>query len=386
MKTEFKRDPQHTWLILSGGDLAPEEGYRLKMLSGNRIPGLLSCRLSRIDQRTRLYYDISGRHTLRDVMETEDIRYPLLTRLFGALAGICGTLEEYLLPPEDLLLLPERIYFDPGDGGIRFIVYPGRNTSVQEQLQQLSGALLPHLDQQDKTAVVMGYSLYQRCMSEELPLDILRDLLSRNGRKEEAPVPVTREELERAVLLDSFFDEEEEDGSFLGSMGGKVRKWLFRKQAAKQDPASGPPAPHAAMPSAPPAAAYLRPEDGAGPADTSGNTMLLDLSAAAGKTDQKAVLRIPDVEGNSRDVVLEKESCVIGKTGAGADIELPSGAVSRRHARLQRAGGAWLIRDLNSRNGTYCNGEVLLPEQDVLLSDGDRLLFADVSCVFRKNG
>lgn len=62
---------------------------------------------------------------------------------------------------------------------------------------------------------------------------------------------------------------------------------------------------------------------------------------------------------------------VIGR-GAGADLRLNDEGVSRFHCRLRHQGSAIVIEDLGSRNGTYCNGERIVPGMRALV-EGDRL-------------
>jgi pSer/pThr/pTyr-binding forkhead associated (FHA) protein/V8-like Glu-specific endopeptidase len=64
--------------------------------------------------------------------------------------------------------------------------------------------------------------------------------------------------------------------------------------------------------------------------------------------------------------------------GRDADVDLrlspeEDRAVSARHATLTFVDGRWRVRDLNSRNGTFVNGQRL--EGEVELSDGDRIAF-----------
>jgi len=47
--------------------------------------------------------------------------------------------------------------------------------------------------------------------------------------------------------------------------------------------------------------------------------------------------------------------------------------VSRRHCLLRRRGTQLVASDIGSTNGTYLNGERLNPQEDYVLSHGDRL-------------
>src|SRR6185437_8314038 len=56
--------------------------------------------------------------------------------------------------------------------------------------------------------------------------------------------------------------------------------------------------------------------------------------------------------------------------------------VSRRHARITRAGGGFEIEDLNSANQTTVNNEQLIPGRHYPLRKGDVVEFGKVKCTF----
>lgn len=57
------------------------------------------------------------------------------------------------------------------------------------------------------------------------------------------------------------------------------------------------------------------------------------------------------------------------------DIHDPDAKVSRRHARIIRSNGGYVIEDLGSTNGTYVNrGRRLLPGNSQSLNDGDEVI------------
>lgn len=63
-----------------------------------------------------------------------------------------------------------------------------------------------------------------------------------------------------------------------------------------------------------------------------------------------------------------QSNTVLGR-GQFADLVIADLAVSRRHAQIEQEGASWLLRDLESANGTRHNGKVLLAP--VRLDDGD---------------
>ncbi|MCJ7594661.1 MAG: FHA domain-containing protein [Desulfobacterales bacterium] len=52
------------------------------------------------------------------------------------------------------------------------------------------------------------------------------------------------------------------------------------------------------------------------------------------------------------------------------DIRVADKTVSRKHLRIVRKGGQYFIADLESRNGTYCDGKYLIPNIEVEVRQG----------------
>jgi pSer/pThr/pTyr-binding forkhead associated (FHA) protein len=57
--------------------------------------------------------------------------------------------------------------------------------------------------------------------------------------------------------------------------------------------------------------------------------------------------------------------------------------VSRVHAAIYRAKHTLSLADLGSSNGTYLNGERLLPQQSRVLRDGDEVRFSELAVHIR---
>lgn len=63
-----------------------------------------------------------------------------------------------------------------------------------------------------------------------------------------------------------------------------------------------------------------------------------------------------------------------------AEILMDEHLVSRGHARIEPRGGAYVVKDLGSTNGTRVNGDLVQERQ---LKDGDEVRFARARCIFR---
>ena len=91
------------------------------------------------------------------------------------------------------------------------------------------------------------------------------------------------------------------------------------------------------------------------------------------------------IESTQEPLMLDsKEKYVVGRvdtqSGNYPDIDLtPFGGldegVSRVHAVFHRSNDTLTIIDMNSSNGTYLNGQRMVPDQPRVLQDGDELRF-----------
>jgi len=144
-------------------------------------------------------------------------------------------------------------------------------------------------------------------------------------------------------------------------------------------PAPPPPKPVSPGPLAPPPVADVPAQDG---------TVILSPAALApppapaaqGKTVVLSLAKLVaiDTDLGATDFPLEPLSFV-GRTPDN-QVRLNKPAVSRRHAQLSQTENGWLLKDLQSENGTWVNGDRI---RERLLAEGDRVQFGTVRLVFR---
>ncbi len=88
-------------------------------------------------------------------------------------------------------------------------------------------------------------------------------------------------------------------------------------------------------------------------------------------------------DGREVEFPLDGDSLEVGRE-EGVAIRVDEPLVSRRHARLERRGDAWVVVDLGSTNFTRVNGERVLRERE--LAHGDELRLGRARCRFLTQG
>jgi len=101
------------------------------------------------------------------------------------------------------------------------------------------------------------------------------------------------------------------------------------------------------------------------------------------------VLRVVRPEGARWEYPLRVADTLIGRPGGAQPVDLDlsfydaDGFVSRNHARVAVNQRRYAITDLDSANGTFVNGEQLVPNVPRLLRDGDRIRLGRIVLHFR---
>ncbi len=93
-----------------------------------------------------------------------------------------------------------------------------------------------------------------------------------------------------------------------------------------------------------------------------------------------AVLQLLKGQTPGQVFALDRESSVLGRH-PDCDIVLDVQAVSRQHAKILRTGADFYVEDMESRNGTFVNGEKIAERR--LLRDNDRLKICNLLFTFR---
>ena len=86
---------------------------------------------------------------------------------------------------------------------------------------------------------------------------------------------------------------------------------------------------------------------------------------------------------NQEKIIINKNVFRIGKSKTDADYTVEDNvAISRVHAIIHKRDGACYIRDNDSTNNTYVNGNILKGDNEQLLIKGTKVSLADEEFIF----
>ena len=461
MKSEYKRDMNHNYLILTGEEAIDTNSYQVRMIVANAVPDLLQCRIQGIDGKFMVYYDVTSRHSMTALFEEKKIGMEELQVILGGFVQVMEAMSEYLLNPCQLILEPEYIYLDAEKQNVRFCYLPGFHGEIQKQFQNLAEYILPKLNHEDGKAVMLGYGVYRRALEDSFHLEYIKEELYKvkNGKASDFAAYEKKKTFKQAEKSQEEHKEQEE----LWQMENWNREDLDGVEKKKKD--SKPNNREVKKENrdrlwktagfllallillgitAGMAAGYLPrvstgvflsvilglmvlgmlsyilmkkiPEKKQNPHEETdgirefqekniyeipqekekqpeikehevseentecfGETVVL----SAGITKGPATL-VSHEPGELATIYLDRDITVIGKLETAADAVINMPTVSRIHAKIRKRDGEYYLTDLNSRNGTSVNGQILKNGEDRLLEDEDEVDFAQARYIFLK--
>lgn len=443
MKVTYYKDTMRSYMIIPCPPEAGTTGYQYRMLEMNRIEGILPCGLRHIDGESFLYYETTGKQSLSALYESRGIPGAELFRLLEALGDVSGTLSEYLLDEQHLVLTGDQIFYDLSSGKYCFTYYPGEVISPD-----VFRFLADGIDGTDKSAAAAAYRL---CAAEEGDRQALRETVREVVSQKSTPKsweietdqpsvrnasetkhgdfdrpdrytakadiePEQREGLSKrrdpdrnfgkkqlvfrilltllllagaggliAVQLMVYISQRERRLCIAGAILLLVSACLIIAETVLRVRESRRMRKEEEWSRTP---SYLESDEKDLPVFGSGKVEEYRLSdEEAGNTvrfsEQETIGRLYGRDRGSR-IDLRTLPTTVGKAQAYVDVVLPDPSVSRVHARIYRGEeGCIEIRDLDSTNGTFINGTRLEPNEKRRVHRGDEVRFGNMEYEYR---
>ncbi len=392
MEVSYRRRFHQSYMIIEGGH-GPEEWYELTMLAYNRIPGLLMVETEISDGKIRLWYDITGKQSLTDYLARREADRQLLELLLQGMEAICRQIEDYLLEESQIVLEPEYLYLDLAGKKVGFVYLPGYDRDIRDSFRELMELLLRRLDHGDKQGSAMAYEMYQLSLQKELSF---QDMIGQAETARQTESAEAAEEADGAEgtgqmsrknenkeLRENFGESLEQPGKPFqpvmvhskrpgreaSGLAAKLQEYLGEKgwRTGLRESRRGRGRPEEELPYVTVAEAEE---------EVSYPTEILSI-----QNEVQGILKYQG-KGGQQDIVIDKDSFLVGKEPREVDGLIAEKSVSRVHARISKDDEDYYLEDMNSTNGTYLNGEQLEYRQRVKLEARDRIMFGAEEYIF----
>ncbi len=393
MKTSIVSDMNKRYLVVEE-DGSGITGYQQKMVLHNKLSGLLQIEQRQVDSKSQYYYDITEKVTLCEYFKKNLVSVAEMEFVIRSIVNIVQSTSQYLLHQDNFVLSPEFIYIEETEKKLFLLFLEGYQVEVREQLVKIAEYFMEKIDYKDEDAVRLAYGLFKELRENRCSFRNVEDVLVHC--KERDDVKENRYEVEEKPLqLENFnYATERKEGqgkkkvlcniliiacnALLLITFIKIRFFWYQYTNSFNMR-------HILIGilifiSCNVLMAYLKEnyvqigEDDLPDSYVSGtDTIILPTSEA-----------IFELKGNQQTIRISSFPFILGSEQRMVNGWINAPQISKQHAVLEKHNGLIQIKDLNSTNGTFINGELLVDRKLFTLQGGDKITLADRTYKFIK--
>lgn len=163
LQSEFKRDIYSSYMVVQALE---DDRFEARMLSENKIEGIMNMQIRNVDNVEYYYYDISSKQPIANLFERGQLGY---NQIRNIILGLLQAIEEgnkYLLDEKDYVLDTEYIYISLSNFSVSVCYFPGYSSDISRQFVKVIEYLMDKADHTDEKAVMLVYSLYKVAKQE----------------------------------------------------------------------------------------------------------------------------------------------------------------------------------------------------------------------------
>ncbi len=124
IQVDYDFSGSSNFLIISVQNGKEIVNYQVQMLSNNQTQNFLQVRKVQINNAAQLYYDITNKATLSQILKNEKVTKPLMFKLIDSILGAMMEAEEYQLEDQGIVLDKKYIYMDSAKAKPVFVFLP----------------------------------------------------------------------------------------------------------------------------------------------------------------------------------------------------------------------------------------------------------------------
>lgn len=384
MEIMYKRNIKQSFMVITADEVVTD--YQIAMCTRNKIPGLLELETVVADGRLQFWYDITGKQSFEEYLKNHSLEESLFVRLLKSVQDVAGNLNGYLLEENHIQLEMQTIFIDLTTQQLYFCYFPKENKGLTESFHLLMEHLLTRIEHSDKQVVTIAYEAYQMTLLDGYSIEKIYQMAAQKGdekgeaKGEQYENNYEKEYVDTLDMEDRQLQVLEEQGHYktskknseernnlpnqlkkvkdqikniVSSMDEQGFSWKIRKSKADQ------------------LQMVFEPEEDVCQEESNYTVFLGDQIE---KKEYTGILEYIGME-DSPNMFIRKSPYHIGSR-EDADGVIDKKSISRLHARITKEQDDYFIEDLNSRNGTWVNGELLNYLEKVHLFEGSKITFA----------
>lgn len=182
----YHKDYRHNYLIIREDEMTGDD-YQRKMITENRIRGLLPCQIRYINGETLLYYEITSKQSVKGLFEGKHLTMKELKGLFISLKMVMEETASFLLPEDGLLIEPDMIFTELEKDEFYFVYDPFSESRGAQTLITLLEFLADHVDGEDNAALQAVYHMLDLAEKEQFVLDEIVEWFGEEEQPENVP-------------------------------------------------------------------------------------------------------------------------------------------------------------------------------------------------------
>jgi len=238
---------------------------------------------------------------------------------------------------------------------------PGYRKPLKEQLEGFFEYLLNRVDYEDKKAVELLYDCYLLCVREQSGICEIRERIERKREEKEEEESKREEKMPwKPEKKEEVIGEQTEKETASSYVTWLTDRFFHRKKKE-------------ALLVAEERSVYRARGDFE--SETRQEECLSEKTALLSVSEEKTEPQLID-ERTGEVIYIKKFPFYIGSVEKYADYVLKQSGVSRIHCCINKKEEEYYLSDLNSTNGTYLDGEEVLPGKEERLCEGMMLKIA----------
>ena len=426
LETKYYKDYRHNYLIVKDNGCLSENVYQRKMMTENKINGLLQSSEKHINGELLLYFEITSKQSLQSFFGGRSIGMEFLKKFFVQLKMVNDTLQKYLLDGSCIVLLPEYVFLDVGTEDMYFLYYPDPE---EGSLSEIMNFFMTGIDNEDMEAVETVYRIADLIQKEQFVLDEVLEWFQDDGA----------DRANKSVLYTDCLKEENLWEKETSQTGNEKDEWPSESRYQKEEQEKSKKVTKliplmvflvvgagvliyvmcfyqlsylekiyltagwgiiallligAAVWYFVPEILKRQKEKESGEVGRDYRFVPTNETDRSSEADMGNTVFIPWTENcenklygadrkNKYHIDLGKLPLTVGKLAGMVDMIIDEQSISRMHARFSRVGNRIYITDLNSTNGTFRNGMRLEPNASELIEPGDEIRLGKLKFIYR---